>query len=64
MNPRLVSELDAEAAAIVRAIDDIPRGREHDMTGHIDAKRAAMRRVEKLAKRWREALSTRVTASL
>lgn len=54
MNPALLRELDAEGAAIVRLIGDIPRGREYDMAGHMDAKRAAMRRLERLMKRVRE----------
>ena len=55
MNPALVRELDAEGGAILQLIDDMPRGREHDMTGHLDAKKAVHRRLAALMKRWREA---------
>ena len=53
-NPALIRDLDREGAELLKAIDAIPRGREHDMTGHLDAKRACCRKLAALMKRWRE----------
>ena len=55
MSPDLIRELDREGSSILQLIDDMPRGREHDMTGHLDAKKAVQTRLAKLFKRWREA---------
>lgn len=41
MNPARMRELDREGEGILALIDAIPRGAVHDMTGHLDAKRAA-----------------------
>ena len=55
MNPSLVRDLDREGAAILQLIDGMPRGRDHDVTGHLDAKKAIQERLAALMKRWREA---------
>ncbi len=41
MNPARLRDLDRQGEAILVLIEAIPRGAVHDMTGHLDAKKAA-----------------------
>lgn len=56
MNPSLVRDLARKGDAVVALIDAIPRGREFDMTGHLDAKRAAKTALRTLLAEMRNAL--------